>query len=61
VTFIRLVSAAGAIDVLEQDFQVGKRLKFQWVKATLDTQLQKLKVYHNGHLVKSFAYPLRKN
>jgi transposase InsO family protein len=61
VTFIRLVSADGAIDVLEQDFQVGKRLKFQWVKATLDTQLQKLKVYHNGHLLKSFAYPLRKN
>ena len=61
VSFIRLVSAAGAIDVLEQDFQVSKRLIFQWVKAIFDTQLQKLKVYHNCHLLKSFAYPLRKN
>lgn len=61
VTFIRLVAAAGTIDVLEQVFKVGKRLKFQWVKAVLDTQLQKLKVYHQGHLIKSFAYPLRKN
>ena len=61
VTFIRLVSAKGHVDILEQEFKVGKRRKFQWVKATLDTQLQRLKVYHKGHLIKSFAYKLRKD
>jgi putative transposase len=61
VTFIRLVSAEGRIDILEQEFTVGKRLKFQWVKATLDTQLQRLKIYHTGRLIKSFAYSLRKD
>ncbi len=58
VTFIRLVSAKGGIHLLSQRFQVGKRLKFQYVKATIDTQRQTLKVYHQGHLVKQFAYPL---
>lgn len=61
VIFIRLVSAEGQIDILEQAFKVGKRFQFQYVKAVLDTQRQLLKVYHNGHLVKAFDYPLRKN
>lgn len=61
VTFIRLVSAKGHVDILEQEFKVGKRLKFQWVKVTIDTQLQRLKVYHKGHLIKSFAYELHKD
>ena len=60
VTFIRLVSAQGKIDVLEQEFTVGKRLKFQYVKATIDTQRQSLKVYHKGRLIKHFAYQLHK-
>jgi transposase InsO family protein len=61
VIFIRCVSADGQIDVLEQDFRVGKRLKFQYVKAVLDTQRQRLKVYHNGRLIKTFIYELRKD
>jgi len=35
ITFIRLVSAKGHINILEQQFQVGKRLKFQYIKATI--------------------------
>lgn len=61
VTFIRLVSEKGAIDILEQTFKVGKRLKFQYVKATIDTQRQMLKVYHKGRLIRSFGYKLRKD
>lgn len=58
VTFIRLVSAKGHIRILEQPFKVGKRLKFQYVKATLSTRRKSLKVYHKGRLVKEFAYEL---
>jgi len=58
VAFIRLVSAEGNISILEQKFKVGKRLKFQYVKATLYTQHQTLKVYHKGRLVKHFDYEL---
>jgi transposase InsO family protein len=58
ITFIRLVSAEGHINILEQRFTVGKRLKFQYVKATLYTKHQTLKVYHNGRLVKQFVYKL---
>lgn len=60
VTFIRLVSAEGHINILEQKFKVGKRLKFQYVKATLYTQHQLLKVYLKGRLVKQFKYQLPK-
>jgi putative transposase len=58
VTFIRLVSGEGNITVLEQKFKVGKRLKFQYVKAVLYTQYQVLKVYHKGRLVKQFDHEL---
>jgi putative transposase len=60
VTFIRLASTQGTINILGQSFKVGKRLKFQYVKATIYTKYQKLKVYHKGRLVKEFPYPLSK-
>jgi len=58
VSFIRLVTAKGAINILSQQFKVGKRLKFQYVKATLYTKRQVLKIYHKGRLVKQFDYKL---
>ncbi len=58
VSFIRLVSAEGTMSILEQRFKVGKRLKFQYVKATLYTRNKTLKVYHKGHSVKQFDYEL---
>jgi hypothetical protein len=61
VTFIRVVSTEGTITVLGQIFRPGKRLKFQYVKATLHTKTQELKVYHTGKLVKIFPYALSKN
>lgn len=60
VTFIRLVSAEGNINILEQRFKVGKRLKFKYVKATLYTRRRTLKVYHQGRLIKQFDYKLPK-
>jgi len=61
VTFIRLVSAQGHLEVLSQRFKVGKRLKFRYVKATIDTQNQVLKIYHKGRLIQRFAYKLHKD
>ena len=58
VSFIRLVSAQGTINILSLSFKVGKRLKFQYVKATLYTKYQVLKIYHKGRLVKQFDYKL---
>jgi putative transposase len=58
VSFIRLVTAKGTMNVLSQQFKVGKRLKFQYIKATLYTKPQVLKIYHKGRLVKQFDYKL---
>jgi transposase InsO family protein len=58
VTFIRLVSIHGTISILGQSFKVGKRLKFHYVKVTIYTKNQRLKVYHKGKLIKEFPYRL---
>jgi len=60
VTFIRLVSTQGIVSILDQSFKVGKRLKYQYVKVTIYTKRQKLKIYHKGRLIKEFPYPLSK-
>ena len=58
VSFVRLVKADGTVNLLGQQFQVGRRLKFQYIKATIYTKQQVLKIYHKGRLVKQFAYQL---
>jgi transposase InsO family protein len=60
VTFIRLVSVQGTVNVLDQSFKVGKRLKFQYVKVTIYTKYRRLKAYHKGKLIKEYPYPLSK-
>ena len=58
VSFIRLVRASGAVNLLSQRFQIGRRLKHQYVKVTIFTKQQVLKVYHKGRITKQFRYPL---
>jgi hypothetical protein len=58
VGFIRLVAAKGTINILGQQFKIGKRLKYQYVKATRYTKRQILKIYHKGRLVRQFSYKL---
>ena len=60
VTFFRQVTAHGNIHLLSQTFFVGKRLKGEYVKATLDTQRAHLTVYHHGRIFKRFPYPFLK-
>lgn len=59
LTFIRWVPAHGSIDVLGESVRVGRQRRFQYVKVTLDTLTQTLRVYHNGHLIKQIAFKLR--
>lgn len=58
VSFIRLVRVDGSVKLLSQSFQVGRRLKHQFIKATIFTKSQTSKVYHKGRIVKHFKYPL---
>jgi transposase InsO family protein len=57
VTFIRQVTPYDKIHLLSQSFQVGKRLKGQYVKAVLDTQRAHLTVYVQGRIFKHWPYP----
>ena len=59
-SFIRQVRPSGRITLLGEKFQVGKRLKGQFVKATIFTKTEKLKIYLEGHIVKEWPYKLRK-
>ena len=59
ITFIRWVSATGRIDVLGESVKVGRRRRFRYVRVTLDTQTQVLKIYLNGHLVGFRSFKLR--
>lgn len=58
VSFIRLASPQGTINILKQPYQVGKRLKFQYVKATIFTRERTMKVYYRGRVVKDLPYQL---
>lgn len=56
ITFFRQVTAHGNIHLLSQTFQVGKRLKGEYVKIVLDTQRAHLTMYRQGRIFKRFAY-----
>lgn len=58
VSLIRLVRADGSVNLLSQRFQIGRRLKYQYIKATIFTKQQVLKVYHKGRIVKQVEFPL---
>jgi len=59
LTFIRWVPAHGYVDVLGESLKVGRRLRFHYIKITIETHTQRLKVYHNGRLMKHCVFKLR--
>jgi len=59
ITFIRWVPAHGYMDVLGESVKVGRRLRFHYVRITVETHTQRLKVYHNGRLIKQCVFKLR--
>jgi transposase InsO family protein len=59
ITIIRWVPAHGYIDVLGESVKVGRRLRFHYVKVSVETRTQRLKIYHNGRLIKQSVFHLR--
>lgn len=58
VMFIRLVRKSGRITLTGNDkFLVGKKYKWQYVRAIVNTQKKRLDFYLMGKLIKSVAYP----
>ena len=59
ITLIRWVPVHGYIDVLGESVKVGRRLRFHYVKVSVETHTQRLKIYHNGRLIKQCVFQLR--
>jgi len=60
ITFIRQVTLNGKVHLLSQTFQVGKRLKGEYVKVVLDIRRGHLTVYRQGRIFKRWPYPYLK-
>jgi Homeodomain-like domain/Integrase core domain len=58
VTFLRRVSAAGAVTLLSQAFRVGKRHRGLCLRLVLDTGRGALTAYLNGRVLKRWPYQL---
>ncbi len=58
VTFIRRVSPAGTVKLLEQSFRVGKKHKGLYLRLVIDTGRGTLTAYLNGRVVKRWPYKL---
>lgn len=59
ITLIRWVPPHGYVDVLGESVKVGRRSRFHYVKVTVETQPQRLKIYRNGRLLKQCSFKLR--
>ena len=63
--FVRLVDADGNISILNETFQVGRNLSFQYVWATVNTNTQNLNIWYQAtteapkELVRTVSYELR--
>lgn len=64
VHFIRQVKGDGTISVLNEDFDVGESLAYEYVWATIDTKQEQLKVYYRdknaeeASLIKIYEYKI---
>lgn len=59
IWFIRWVLVTGYVDILGESVKVGRRYRYRYVKAILETHPQRLKVYCNGQLIKQCPFKLR--
>ncbi len=59
IILIRWVPPHGYVDVLGESIKIGRRLRFHYVKVTVETQPQRLKIYCNGRLLKQCVFKLR--
>jgi transposase-like protein len=67
VHFIRQVKGDGTISVLNENFDVGESLAYEYVWATIDTKQEQLKVYYQeknaeeADLIKIYQYTIGEN
>jgi transposase-like protein len=67
VHFIRQVKGDGTISVLNENFDVGESLAYEYVWATIDTKQEQLKVYYQeknaeeADLIKIYQYMIGEN
>jgi transposase InsO family protein len=61
VTFIRRVSVAGTVTVLEQTYRVGKRHRGLYLRLVIDTGRGWLTAYLNGRILRRWPYKLLNN
>lgn len=59
ILFLRWVPITGAVDILGEAVKVGRRYRYQYVKALLETKPQRLRLYCNGRLIKQCPFKLR--
>jgi transposase len=57
VSFVRLVRKSGRITLCANDkFEIGTQYQWQYVLATVNVEIQKLDIFFQGQLIKSFDY-----
>ena len=67
VHFIRQVREDGTISVLNEDFDVGESLAYEYAWATIDTKQEQLLIYYRGKneeevdLIKIYGYKIGEN
>jgi len=60
VSFVRLTDHRGCARFFTETFEVDKDLQYQYVKGTIDTQLNKLKFYYDNRIVKVLKYDVNR-
>lgn len=58
ISFIRLVRKSGRITLLQEKFDITPELKWEYVYASIVIHERKLKIWHQGELIKTFDYQL---
>jgi len=60
IHLIRFIRSNRILDIFGEKFSMPLILEYEYVQATIDTTQEKLFIYHDSELVKSFNYPLPK-
>ncbi|MDI6783828.1 MAG: hypothetical protein QME64_07015, partial [bacterium] len=58
IHFFRFIKSDRKLDIFGEKFTVSKELVYEYVKATICTDLHILQVRHGSQLVEIFPYPL---
>lgn len=60
IHLIRFIRSSRILDIFGEKFAMPMSVEYEYVRATIDTQQEKLFVYHDKELIKELAYYLPK-